>query len=129
MHAAEDNEHRPVHGCLLDVGDDGVVVVDLAGERLSLWNHDPDRLRALVAQNGPAISYRRRWGLLRLEHTGGAYLFCVTDAKDPDRRPCSHDHRSADQVEGPMSVDDLVEQLMTTGGFSVTARSLRDIER
>jgi hypothetical protein len=118
-----------VQGHFIDVDDDGVVVVDLAGERLLLWNHDPDRLRVLVTQNGPAISYQRRWGLLRSEHPGGSYLFCVTEANNPDRRPCPQDHQSGVQVDGPLSVDDLVEQLKTTGGFSVPARLLRNMRR
>ncbi len=129
MHAGRDPENRPVRGHLLEVGDDGVVAVDLAGGRLLLWNHDPDRLRALATQNGPAISYQRRWGLLRSEHKGGWYAICVTEAENPDRRPCPQTHLTGDQIDGPMSVDDLVEQLSTTGGFSVPARSLRDIGR
>ncbi len=128
-HAARDSEHLPVQGHFVDVDDDGVVVVDLAGERLFLWNHDPGRLRALVAQNGPAISYQRRWGLLRSEHRGGSYLFCIAEAENPDRRPCPQDQLTGEQVDGPVSVDDLVEQLKTTGGFSVPARLLRDIRR
>jgi hypothetical protein len=129
LHSGNDLEHRPVRGHLLHVGDDGVVVVDLAGERLVLWNHDPDRLRSLVTHNGPLVSYQRRWGLLRSEHTGGSYAVCVTDADDPDRRPCPQHHLTDDQVEVPTSVDDLVEQLLKTGGFSVPGRLLRDLRR
>lgn len=110
--ADRDDAHRPEPGRLVSASPDGLVVVEVAGERRRLWHHRPDHLAAVVAANGGVVLHQPRWGLLRSpSHPGGAgACFCVTDRDGPERVPCS----SEEPVGGP------VEQLLTTGGFTVT---------
>ena len=110
--SSEDAENRPSRGTLIDVADDGVLTVEIDGQRLSLWNHDPVRLIDVISLNGPEVSYQPRWGLLRSPHDFG-YLFCVVDA-EADRRTCP---------EAPPT-GDLLELLESAGGFSIRASSL-----
>ena len=107
-----DDAHRLEPGRLVSAAPDGLVVVDVAGERRRLWHHRPDHLAAVVAANGGVVLHQPRWGLLRSpSQAGGAgACFCVTDRDDPERVPCS----SEEPVGG------LVERLLTTGGFTVT---------
>ena len=96
-------------GRVLEVQPSGFVVVEVDGFLHRLWNHDPDRVKRLVARNDGAISYQRGFGLLRTKSADGSYLFCVADFDSPKRRPCP--------TSPPTGT--LVELLQSAGGFSI----------
>ena len=102
---------RPEPGRLLDVEEDGLVVVEVQGVLHQLWNHDIARLERLVKVNRGRISYQPGFGLLRTSSgERGDYCFCVTEVEDPARRSCP---------VGPPT-GSLSELLTTAGGFSVS---------
>lgn len=117
LHSSRAGEVPPVPCRILEVDDDGVVVVELNSHPLRLWTHDPVRLQAIVAEHGPEALYQERWRLLRVPHlaetSGLAAHYCidVTQASDPERRPCP---------ASPPRYSTLLEQLRETGGFSMT---------
>lgn len=110
IHSNDRGETPPVPCRVLEIRDDGTVVVDLCGERLELWSHDPVRLQALVDAHGSEGSYQERWRLLWIPSEQGAYCVDVTPASNPERRPCPPE---------PPSCGTLAEQLREAGGFSV----------
>lgn len=115
LHSSDAGEVAPVPCRILAVSDDGTIAVNLAGERLELWTHDPGRLRALVAECGAAVTYQKRWRLLRVAHDGGSYCIDVTPASSPERRACP---TSPPRHETP------AVQLAATGGFTVRATDI-----
>lgn len=70
----EDQENRPRPGRLLDASTDGLITLEIAGEEVRFWNHDPLRLREAAALENGAVLYQARWRLLS---AGGGYLFCA----------------------------------------------------
>jgi hypothetical protein len=68
---------------IVEVTDDGGTVVELDGERLELWNHDPTRLRAIVASAPNSVTLQPRWNLLRV----GSTVFSMADADDQSACP------------------------------------------
>jgi len=121
IHSNDEGEIRPVHCTVVEVLDDGMIVVEISGRRLELWTHDPERLRAIVAKRGRDASYQKRWRLLRIRYetattdVRGDYCIDVTPASDPDRRPCPAE---------PRHFDTLAERLRETGGFTIAADEL-----
>jgi len=121
IHSNDEGEVPPVPCTVVEVLDDGTTIVEIRGERLELWTHDPERLRAIVAERARDASYQKRWRLLRIRYetatTGvrGDYSIDVVPASDPDRRPC--------QAE-PRHFDTLAERLLETGGFTIAASEL-----
>jgi hypothetical protein len=116
-----DGAHRPEPGRLVSAAPDGLVVVEVAGERRRLWHHRPDHLAAVVAANGGVVRHQPRWRLLRIPSPSGdgEACFCVADHHDPERVPCSSEE----------PVDDLVERLRTAGGFTVTVPPQGSVDR
>jgi hypothetical protein len=78
--------NRPSRGRFLGASHDGTLTIEVDGEVILLWNHDPDRLLDVISVNGPDISYQPRWGLLRSPHAYG-YVFCVAPAEVDRRTP------------------------------------------
>jgi hypothetical protein len=121
IHSNDQGEVPPVPCTVDEVLDDGTTVVEISGERLELWTHDPERLRAILAERGLDASYQKRWRLLRIPDetatTGlrGDYCIDVTPASDPDRRPCPTE---------PRHFSTLAERLLETGGFTIAASEL-----
>ena len=111
-----DTNNAPVAGRLAEIRDDGVVVVEVDGERLDLWNHDPERLRIVVEENGPDVSYQQKLRLLRSPGLRHGCCFDVALALDSHRRPCP--------TEPPTG--SLFERLQAAGGFTVPASELLD---
>jgi len=68
------------------VHDDGTLILDLDGEVLQLWNHQPGLLAVLAARNDNAITLHRRWRILRTASDGGAYVFSL--ATVGEAMPC-----------------------------------------
>lgn len=89
LKAANDvDEHPRIGGALVAVHDDGRVLIVLDGGRtVTLWNHDPARLRMLVGRNGGYVWYQQRWSLLGTRSRDGDYLFnvAVVDRDVPRR--------------------------------------------
>ena len=48
------------------------------------WNHDPDRLRAILDRHGNDV-FVASHGLLRIPNERGTYLICVAKTPDPCR--------------------------------------------
>jgi len=84
--ASRDRRNRPSSGRFVGASDNGDLTIEVDGEVILLWNHDPGRLLDVIAVNGPSISYQPRWGLLRSPHEFG-YVFCVASADDDRRTP------------------------------------------
>jgi len=121
FHSNDAGEAPAVPCAILDIADDGTILVDVAGTGLELWTHDPPRLRAIVAEDGREGTYQERWRLLRVPHAGrdgephAQWCVDVTPVTNPDRRP------STLGEPGPTT---LVERLRQTGGFTVSAAEL-----
>lgn len=114
-HSSDPEETRPVPCRVLEVRDNGTVVIDLFGKRLELWNHDPGRLRALVEARGAEGSYQEHWRVLRIPSKQGAYYVDVTPALNPERRRCPPE---------PPRYETLAEQLREAGGFTLRGSDL-----
>jgi hypothetical protein len=78
FHGADDKDNPAVAGRLLEVHDDGRILVDVGGQPTWLWNHEPERLRILAARNDDVIDYQARWSLLRTPSPSGRFCFSVT---------------------------------------------------
>jgi hypothetical protein len=77
FHGADDHDNPAVEGRLLEVHDDGRILVEVGGQPRQLWNHEPERLRILAARNGDVIDYQARWSLLRTPSPDGRFCFSV----------------------------------------------------
>jgi hypothetical protein len=64
------------------VGGDGTVTF---ADGTSVWNHDPERLRAALEQCGADVVLSSH-GVLLVPHGNGAYCFSVNPEPDPCRR-------------------------------------------
>ena len=110
-----DTDHPPQPGRLVSVAPDGLVLVEVDDEVRRLWNHQPERLEALVAADDGAVTHQPRWGLLRTPSPGGPNCFCVTRADDPDRPDCTP------TVDG----DTVVEWILAAGCAALSVDELR----
>lgn len=115
--AGSDGLHRPEEGRIVSTGSDGLVVIEVDGGERRLWNHDPDRLAAIVSVNGPTVRHQPRWSLLRSPSPTGRSVscICVTDYLDPDRVPCV----------GEVAGDTAVDRILTAGGATLSPDELR----
>ena len=104
-------EH-PVIGVSIVVHRDGRI--DLEGPRLkvTLWNHDPDRLRDAVGRRGRAV-WKPRLNLLAVP---GHSCFMFNLAAVDQRTPC---HPGARQVSGESTSDFVVRALREDDGFTL----------
>jgi hypothetical protein len=84
----EDEVNLPLPGQLLSVESSGIVVIDLHGRQIRLWNHFPERIADTVASTRGAILYQARWSLLLVERGQGIRtLFSVVEP--PEKHvPC-----------------------------------------
>jgi hypothetical protein len=101
----------------LVVHDDGLV--DLEGNelKLTMWNHDPDRLRDAVHYRGRGV-WKPRFHVLAVPGPSG-YLFNL--AALDQRTPC---HPGARQAPGESTPDFLARAMREDHGFTVPGRSL-----
>ena len=104
-----DPEHPPVAGRLVEVGADGIIVVEIGGEVRRFWNHEPQRFAHFAARAHHHVDLQARWGMLGLPHKSGTYCFCIAD---PD------DHRTCPETP-PQGA--LLELMESAGGFSISA--------
>jgi hypothetical protein len=95
--------------------------IDLEGDdlKVTMWNHDPHRLRDAVdyAGRGRAV-WKPRFHVLAVPGPFG-YLFNL--AALDQRMPC---HPSARQAQGASALDFLARAMREDHGFTVPGRSL-----
>ena len=93
--------------------------VDLEGHelKLTMWNHDADRLRDAVNYCGRAV-WKPRFHVLAVPGPSG-YLFSL--AALDQRRPC---HPGARWASGESTSDFLARAMREDHGFTVPGRSL-----
>jgi hypothetical protein len=111
-------DEQPVIGVSILVHHDGRV--DLAGDdlKLTMWNHDPDRLRDAVAYAGRGRAvWKPRFHVLAVPGRSG-YLFSL--AVLAERTPC---HPGARQAPGEAIFDFLARAAREDYGFTVPGRS------
>lgn len=107
------------HGTFVSVLDDGWITVDMAGELLRFWNHDPVRVRRCFEDSGGQVSLPG-WHLLHaLKGDGRRTCICVSnDGPTPCAPPSSAGSSSAG----------LFGLVISHGGFLVSgAEALRDL--
>lgn len=109
----EDQENRPDAGRVVDIRDDGTVVIDVDGEDRRLWNHQPDRLAEAASQRALIVRHQPKWGLLQVGNTLSGYLFYVAGPTN-DHVPCPNQPPSGS----------LIELLEGAGGFSLSSQEL-----
>lgn len=85
--AAEDRDNLPLHGVVVAVELNGIVVVRLPDGERRFWNHDPQRLKDIVGV-GRRVRYQERWGLLLHGSFGHRYLFSLGQPSEPPEVPC-----------------------------------------
>jgi hypothetical protein len=112
--AREDSENMPMPGRLRGTRDDGSLVVTVAHEELTLWNHDVPRLVNAVEQSGGVIHYQRRWGLLFVPSNDGQLAYCVIRSRD-----------NFVSCRNPSLSGDPIETLRHTGGVTIPLDALR----
>lgn len=98
---------------IVSVADDGMISF---AQGAPVWNHDPERLRTVLAQHGDAVRLATK-GVLRVPHDdGSAYCFSVADEPDPCR----------DDTAEVRPGESIVEELLRRGGVLRSARSVLD---
>jgi hypothetical protein len=109
----EDQENQAVRGRVVDIRDDGTVLIDVDGERRELWNHQADRLVEALDERGSTVWHQPRWGRLIVGPTAVRYNFCVV-AASAERRECPEQPPDGTPWE----------LLRDAGGFSIRASEL-----
>ena len=113
---------------IVSVDDDGTITFADGSTR---WNHDPARLRGLLARHGSDVSLGA-YGVMKLGHDDGRlvdderfvvdlhYCFCV----GPGPTPCPG------PAQPPESLEELVRQAVERGGVLISGREvLRLVEQ
>ena len=112
----EEKVDVPVPGRLISTSDDDTIVIEMDGQQLHLWNHEPQRIAEAAEASGGTIEYQDHWGLLWVPSKDGRYAFCVT--RSPDAHvPCP----LQPPVGSPM------ELLESAGGVTLRVDDLRVI--
>jgi hypothetical protein len=108
--AMSDHDAPMLEVTLIEVRDDGVVVIELDGKRLELWNHNPARLAWLARSAKGEVAYHPGWALLgvvRRAPSGeieGYHQFCVVEADSPDRRGCPEPGETTGDDSGAFTI-------------------------
>lgn len=95
--STRDALHLPSRGHFIGASDEGTLTIEIDGEEVLLWNHDPGRMLDVISANGSNVSYQPRWSLLR-SHGEFGYVFCVA--------PVDYDRRTPAAGTGDLNVDD-----------------------
>jgi hypothetical protein len=74
-----------VYGRVLEI--DNCIVVEVAGEAQTFYNHNLDRARGLLAVVGPDVEVHRAWSLLWFDN----YLISITPAERGPLELCPAD--------------------------------------
>ena len=105
---AEPNTYR--HGTVVSVQEDGWITVDLDGELLRLWNHDPVWVRRCFNEAGKQVGLPE-WNLLHARHAGGRY--CISVSADGPT-PCAPPSTAGSDPAG------LHRRTVTHSGFLIS---------
>jgi hypothetical protein len=101
-------------GTILSVEDDGWINVDVDGEVLRLWNHEPERARRCLEESGGRVVLPGHC-LLRAPGEEGNYCFSVsTNGPTPCAGP-------------PPAGTDPAERIRSHGGFLLSGPDIRRI--
>lgn len=104
---AEASTYR--HGTVVSVQHHGWITVDVDGELLRFWNHDPAWVRGCFEESGGRVGLPG-WNLLHARHARGRYCICVS-AGGPT--PCAPPSTASPDPSG------LHQQTLTHGGFLI----------
>ena len=103
-------------GTLVSVQDDGWITVDVDGEALRFWNHDPEWARSCFAESAGRVGLPGHC-MLHAPRPSGRYCLCVsTDGPTPCAGP-------PPAGAGPL------ERIRTHGGFLLPGPEVRRILR
>lgn len=109
--ARDDGPAKYRNGTLVEVADDGWITVDVDGELLRFWNHDPTWVRRCFEESGGKVGLPG-WHLLHAPHGDGRRA-CICVADDGPT-PCTPPPTAG---AGPTG---LFEQVMSHGGFLIS---------
>jgi hypothetical protein len=109
--ATQDKDNVPMPGRLIEVSDDGSVLIEVQWKVLRLWNHDVERLVEAINAADGLLTYQDHWGLLWVPGDNGQFVFCSTQSKD---------HVSCPN-EAPSGTP--VELLASAGGFTISGET------
>lgn len=98
------------HGTVISVQHDGWITVDVDGNAVRFWNHDPARVRGCFRESGGNVGLPG-YGLLHARHTHGRY--CISVSHDGPM-PCAPPSTAGSSPAG------LFEQVFSHGGFMVS---------
>jgi hypothetical protein len=106
------------NGTLVSVEDDGWITVEVDGEALRFWTHDPARARQCFEESAGHVGLPGL-GLLHAPHTDHSrYCICVaTDGPTPCVPPSTADLTPAG----------LVARIRSHGGFMIPAEVFRNV--
>jgi hypothetical protein len=110
-----DPEHPLVPGTLVEVGEDGIIAVEFADGVRRFWNHEPQRLRDIVATADNRVGLQERWGLLGIPTKSGYYCFCIAGPESDAHDPCP---------EQPPT-GDMFDLMKSAGGFTISLNDAR----
>jgi hypothetical protein len=94
------------------VADDGTITF---ADGTTVWNHDPQRLRLVLARHGNDVLVSA-YGVLQVPNERGVYYFSVADEHDPCRPEIS-EHRPGES---------LADELLRRGGLFRSGQSVLD---
>jgi hypothetical protein len=109
-----DLDHPRTEGALIDVGDDGIIVVEFDDGIRRFWNHEPLRLEHFAARVNNHVERQQRWGLLGIPAKRGWSIHCFCIASPDDHRSCPN--------EPPTGT--AFELLESAGGFTMSTAEL-----
>jgi hypothetical protein len=101
-------KHRS--GTLVSIENDGWITVEVAGEQVRVWNHEPARARRRIEAAGGLVVLQEQH-ILAAPGANGNPFFSISDTATA----CVPPSEEADN-----SPTGLVEQLMSRGGFMVS---------
>lgn len=110
--ATEDRQHPPVPGRLVNICNEGELVIEVEGQHVRLWNHVAARLSGAITAAHGELSYQARWGLLHVPSDDGRFAFCVVNIEE-------HVECLATTPGGSPA-----DVLRLTGGFTIAAKDL-----
>jgi hypothetical protein len=108
--ARDDDPANYRHGTLVSVRSDGWITLDVDGERLRFWNHDPQWVRRCFEESRGKVGLAG-YGVLHASYLDGRRAcICVSD---DGPTPCAPPSTAGSSPAG------LREQVLTHGGFIV----------
>jgi hypothetical protein len=98
----------PWAGKVVRVVDEVIEVAKDDGGLVSLRNHDPERLIALLRRHGPSVRVNDRYSMLRV----ASFVVSISKDKGQPLAPCP-----TDELDDSADPAALIERVRTHGGF------------